>query len=142
VTAMPPSTVASSAGPVRERDLEAAIQEHGNQLFTLMEAGERPSLFSKQGLYGTLMDWAMRDDHFKTQLFRFVDVLPTLTSPAEITRHLQEYLGDDQLKLSPALRARLKAAGGASRLFGAGVKAQVSWHGAAASSEKLLHGTG
>ena len=123
---MPPSSVARDAGPSRERDLEAAIHDYGNQLFGLMDAAEPPSLFSKKGFYGTLMDWAMRDEHFKTQLLRFVDVLPTLTSSGEITRHLKEYLGDEHLKLSPALRVGLKAAGGASWLFGAGVKAQVT----------------
>src|SRR5207237_2296726 len=72
------------------------------------------------------MDCARRDEHFKTQLFRFVDVLPTLTSAGEIGRHLNEYLGDEQVKLSPALRMGLKAATGASWLFGSGVKAQVT----------------
>ena len=91
-----------------------------------MDAAEPPTVFSRKGFYGALMDWAMRDEHFKTQLFRFVDVLPTLTSAAEISRHLQEYLGDEQVKLSPALRVGLKAAGGASWLFGSGVKAQVT----------------
>jgi RHH-type transcriptional regulator, proline utilization regulon repressor / proline dehydrogenase / delta 1-pyrroline-5-carboxylate dehydrogenase len=91
-----------------------------------MDAAEPPFLFSKKGFYGTLMDWAMHDEHFKTQLFRFVDVLPTLSSSGEVARHLTEYLGDEQLKLSPALRLGLKAAGGASWLVGAGVKTQVT----------------
>jgi len=91
-----------------------------------MDAAEPPSVFSKKGFYGTLMEWAMRDEHFKTQLFRFVDVLPTLGSSAEIARHLQAYLGEDEVKISPALRMGLKAAGGASWLVGAGVKSQVS----------------
>src|SRR5438874_9083894 len=91
-----------------------------------MDAADSPTLFSKKGFYGSLMDWAMRDEHFKTQLFRFVDVLPTLNSSGEVSRHLKEYLGDEQVKLSPALRLGLKAAGGASWLFGAGVKAQVT----------------
>ena len=91
-----------------------------------MDAAAPPSLFSKKGFYGTLMEWAMRDEHFKTQLFRFVDVLPMLRSSGEVSRHLTEYLGDEQLKLSPALRLGLKAAGGASWLFGSGVKAQVT----------------
>ena len=46
--------------------------------------------------------------------------------PAKSPATSQEYLGDEQLKLSPALRLGLKAAGGASWLFGAGVKAQVT----------------
>src|SRR6266403_959163 len=91
-----------------------------------METAEPPSFFSRKGFHGAMMEWAMRDPHFKTQLFRFVDVLPALNSSAEISRHLKEYLGDDQVKLSPALRLGLKAAGGASWLFGAGIKSQVT----------------
>ena len=98
--------------------IEAAVRAWGEKLFALMERAGAPSLFSKKGLYGTLMDWAMRDEHFKTQLFRFVDVLPTLAASGEVARHLQEYLGEEQVKLSPALRLGLKAAGGASWLFG------------------------
>src|SRR2546425_12484336 len=123
---MPPTTIPRDHTPPRERDLEASIREKGERLFALMDAVDSPTLFSKKGFYGTLMDWAMRDEHFKTQLFRFVDVLPMLTSSTEIARHLKEYLGDEQVNLSPALRLGLKAAGGASWLFGAGIKSQVT----------------
>src|SRR3989454_11491995 len=126
MTAMPTVAPPSKERPVAEYELEPAIRQWGEKIFALMDAAEPPSLFSKKGFYGSLMDWAMRDEHFKTQLFRFVDVLPTLTSNSEVSRHLKEYLGDEQLKLSPALRLGLKAAGGASWLFGAGVKAQVA----------------
>src|SRR2546422_3718292 len=123
---MPPTSVAKGQAPAKNRDLEASIREWGEKIFALVDAAEPPSLFSKKGFYGALMEWAMRDEHFKTQLFRFVDVLPTLTSSAEITRHLNEYLGDEQVKLSPALRAALKASGLAGGLFGGGIKAQVT----------------
>src|SRR2546426_7521750 len=123
---MPPTTIARDHTPPRERDLEASICEKGERLFALMDAVDSPTLFSKKGFYGTLMDWAMRDEHFKTQLFRFVDVLPTLNSAGEVARHLKEYLGDDQVQLSPALRLALKATGGASWLLGAGIKGQVT----------------
>jgi RHH-type proline utilization regulon transcriptional repressor/proline dehydrogenase/delta 1-pyrroline-5-carboxylate dehydrogenase len=106
--------------------VESSIRAWGDKLFSLIEAADAPTLFSKKGFYGALMDWSMRDEHFKTQLFRFVDVLPALTSSSEITRHLNEYLGEEQVKLSPALRLGLKAAGGASWLFGAGIKSQVT----------------
>src|SRR2546421_11859131 len=123
---MPPATLEKTQSTSVTCDLEPKIRQNGEQLFALMDAIEAPSLFSKKGFYGTLMDWSMRDEHFKTQLFRFVDVLPMLTSSSEIARHLKEYLGDDQVKLSPALRLGLKAAGGASWLFGAGIKSQVT----------------
>jgi RHH-type proline utilization regulon transcriptional repressor/proline dehydrogenase/delta 1-pyrroline-5-carboxylate dehydrogenase len=107
-------------------DVEASTRAWGERIFALMDQAEPPSLFSRKGLYGALMDWAMQDEHFKTQLFRFVDVLPTLQSSAEISRHLREYLDPEHVALSPALRAALKASLGASWLFGAGVKAQTS----------------
>jgi RHH-type proline utilization regulon transcriptional repressor/proline dehydrogenase/delta 1-pyrroline-5-carboxylate dehydrogenase len=123
---MPPTTLATDQVLPETRALETAIHDYGEKIFALMDAAEPPSLFSKKGFYGALMDWAMRDEHFKTQLFRFVDVLPALSYSSEISRHLKEYLGDDQMKLSPGLRMGLKVAGGASWLFGAGVKSQVT----------------
>src|SRR3954467_4077339 len=126
MTAMPPMTTAKEESPPGHPNVESTVRKYGEHLFALMDALETPSLFSKKGFYGTLMEWSMRDEHFKTQLFRFVDVLPTLASSSEVAKHLKEYLGDDQVELSPALRVGLKAAGGVSWLFGAGIKAQVT----------------
>src|SRR5947207_12697667 len=109
---MPPTTLARNHSSSEASELEPKVRQYGEQLFALMDAAEPPSLFSKKGFYGTLMEWSMRDEHFKTQLFRFVDVLPTLTSSSEVAKHLKEYMGDDEVKLSPALRMGLKAAGG------------------------------
>jgi RHH-type transcriptional regulator, proline utilization regulon repressor / proline dehydrogenase / delta 1-pyrroline-5-carboxylate dehydrogenase len=105
-------------------DLEPKVQAWGQKIFSLIEAAEPPSFFTKKGLAGMLMDWAMRDEHFKTQLFRFVDVLPTLTSANEVSRHLKEYL--DTEHLSPGVRAGLKAAAVAPWLMAPAVKAQVT----------------
>src|SRR5260221_7721804 len=33
----------------------------------------------------------MEDEDFRVALFRFVDVLPSLATPADIVRHVQEY---------------------------------------------------
>jgi RHH-type proline utilization regulon transcriptional repressor/proline dehydrogenase/delta 1-pyrroline-5-carboxylate dehydrogenase len=123
---MPPTTLDRDKTSPELTDIETGIREYGGKILALMDSADAPSLFSKKGFYGTLMEWSMRDEKFKTQLFRFVDVLPTLTSSGEVARHLKEYLGEDQVKLSPALRVGLKAAGGMSWLFGAGVKAQVT----------------
>ena len=123
--AMAPPFVARDEG-LTGGDLESSVREYGKRIFALMDEAAAPSIFSRRGFQGALMEWAMRDPHFKTQLFRFVDVLPTLSSSAEIGRHLREYLGDDDAHLSPALRLGLKAAGGASWLFGGGIKTQVT----------------
>src|SRR5450432_4446389 len=105
--------------------LEAAIRAKGEQLFALMDKQPPPALFSKKGAYARLMEWSMKDPVFKTQLFRFVDVLPSLNSSGEIVRHLQEYLGDKAVALNPALKTRLAAASFAPALVAAPVKAQI-----------------
>src|SRR5476649_50949 len=79
--------------PPPDPALEPRIRAIGEKLFALMDAHPAPGIFSKKGAYARVMDWAMKDPAFKAQLFRFVDVLPTLKSSAEIVRHLQEYLG-------------------------------------------------
>jgi len=105
--------------------LETAVRAKGEALFALMDQHPAPALFSKKGAYARLMDWSMQDPAFKTQLFRFVDVLPSLDSSAEIVRHLQEYLGDRAVALNPALKAGLAASSFAPALVAAPVKAQI-----------------
>jgi len=105
--------------------LESTIKAKGDQLFALMDQQPPPALFSKKGAYARLMEWSMKDPAFKTQLFRFVDVLPTLNSSAEIVRHLQEYLGDKAVELNPALKAGLAASSFAPALVATPVKAQI-----------------
>ncbi|HWQ90678.1 MAG TPA: proline dehydrogenase family protein [Clostridia bacterium] len=111
---------------LRSDNLEAAVQEWGEKIIGLADAAGTPALFTRKGLQGALMDWALRDERFKTQLFRFVDVLPALNSSAEVSRHLKEYLDHEQAGLPASLRAALKAATGASWLVGPGVTAQVT----------------
>jgi RHH-type proline utilization regulon transcriptional repressor/proline dehydrogenase/delta 1-pyrroline-5-carboxylate dehydrogenase len=105
--------------------IESAVRAKGEQLFALMDQQPPPALFSKKGAYARLMEWSMKDPVFKTQLFRFVDVLPSLSSSGEIVRHLQEYLGDKAVELNPALKTGLAAASFAPALVATPVKAQI-----------------
>ena len=118
--------VASVLTPPSQTEIEGRIRQLGGELFDAMAARPVPGIFSKQGAYARLMEWSMRDPAFKAQLFRFVDVLPTLRSSAEIVGHLQEYLGDQAVALHPALKAGLGAAGFAPALVAKPVKAQVT----------------
>ena len=49
--------------------------------------------------FGTerLMRRAMANTALRTQLFRFVDVLPAMADDADLYRHLEEYFADDVL---------------------------------------------
>lgn len=106
--------------------LEKGVREWGGRLFDLMAKQSGPGLLSRKGVYARLMDWSMRDPAFKAQLFRFVDVLPTLASAAEIVRHLQEYLGDRAVELNPAMKVGLAASSFAPALVAGPVKANVT----------------
>src|SRR5690348_3333349 len=105
--------------------VERRIRELGDKLFALMDASPSPGIFSKKGAYARVMEWSMKDPAFKTQLFRFVDVLPSLESSAEILRHLQEYLGDKAVELNPAMKAGLAASSFAPGLVAGPVKSNV-----------------
>jgi RHH-type proline utilization regulon transcriptional repressor/proline dehydrogenase/delta 1-pyrroline-5-carboxylate dehydrogenase len=54
-------------------------------------AAHKPSLFEAKDLLGRMIDWSLEDESLRVALFRFVDVLPSLGSSAEIGRHLEEY---------------------------------------------------
>ncbi len=73
-----------------EADIEAGIQTLGKEVFSDVQNAS-VSLFNPEFYTGKLINWAMEDDEFRVSLFRFVDVLPSLRSSAEIIGHVQEY---------------------------------------------------
>jgi RHH-type proline utilization regulon transcriptional repressor/proline dehydrogenase/delta 1-pyrroline-5-carboxylate dehydrogenase len=88
---------------------EVQTKEIGREIFACV-ADQRPSIFRADWWQGQAMEWAMRDEAFKVQLFRFVDVFPTLRTSEEVARHLQEYFDHPSGELPSALRWGLKAA--------------------------------
>ena len=76
------------------RARQTEIERRGSRIFELVDKHPE-SLFSKAGFYQRLMALSMRDERFKVQLFRFVDVLPSLRHSREIIEHLNEYFSDD-----------------------------------------------
>jgi RHH-type proline utilization regulon transcriptional repressor/proline dehydrogenase/delta 1-pyrroline-5-carboxylate dehydrogenase len=56
-----------------------------------------------------LMDWAMQDEGFKVQLFRFIDTFPTLRTPKQVHTHLADYLSQPGVTLPPGLGLGLGA---------------------------------
>jgi len=76
------------------RARQSEIEQRGSRIFELVDKHPEP-LFSKAGFYQRLMALSMRDERLKVQLFRFVDVLPSLRHSREIIEHLNEYFSDD-----------------------------------------------
>tara|TARA_B100001248_G_scaffold262733_1_gene261882 strand:+ start:936 stop:3899 length:2964 start_codon:yes stop_codon:yes gene_type:complete len=74
------------------------ILKKGKEIFQQAnESGN--SIFNKDWWYGKVMEWSMRNEQFKTQMFRFVDVLPYLQKSSEVSRHLKEYFAESGDKL-------------------------------------------
>lgn len=76
--------------------LDQKITARSREFFASI-SGEAPSIFNKGWWTGKVMDWSMKNENFKVQLFRFVDVLPYLNTSESLARHIREYFaGDDQ----------------------------------------------
>jgi RHH-type transcriptional regulator, proline utilization regulon repressor / proline dehydrogenase / delta 1-pyrroline-5-carboxylate dehydrogenase len=71
-------------------NLEPEVQRLARTLFQ-KAAENKPSLFETKDLLGRMIEWSLEDESLRVALFRFVDVLPSLDSSAEIGRHLEEY---------------------------------------------------
>jgi RHH-type proline utilization regulon transcriptional repressor/proline dehydrogenase/delta 1-pyrroline-5-carboxylate dehydrogenase len=70
--------------------LQTQVEERGARIFDLVDRYPE-SVFSKAGFYQRMMALSMRDEHFKVQMFRFVDVLASLRRSGDIVQHLEEY---------------------------------------------------
>ncbi|HVF71847.1 MAG TPA: L-glutamate gamma-semialdehyde dehydrogenase [Chthoniobacterales bacterium] len=89
--------------------LQQEIEQRGLQMLDLVDQNPE-SIFSKAGFYQRMMAFSMRDEHFKVQMFRFVDVLASLRRPADIVRHLNEYFADMRNGSVPFLQTGIRAA--------------------------------
>src|SRR6266550_3391397 len=91
------------------RSLQSDVEQRGTRIFELVD--KHPErLFSKAGFYQRLMALSMHDERFKTQLFRFVAVLPSLRRPSEIIQHLEEYFSDSNDGFSPLVGMGVRVA--------------------------------
>jgi RHH-type proline utilization regulon transcriptional repressor/proline dehydrogenase/delta 1-pyrroline-5-carboxylate dehydrogenase len=72
-------------------DLDARTKDYGREIFARLDR-QGPVLFTRPWLEDKLMGLGMHDPALKVQLFRFVDTLPYLKDPGEVSRHLREYL--------------------------------------------------
>src|SRR3981081_3952319 len=89
--------------------LQTEIERRGERIFDLVDRHPEP-LFSKAGFYQRMMALSMRDEHFKVQLFRFVDVLASLHRGTDIVQHLDEYFADMRNGYAPLIRTGVRAA--------------------------------
>lgn len=94
---------------MERQKLEARILARGKELFAII-GSETPSVFNKNWWTGKVMDWSMSHEDFKVQLFRFIDVVPYLTTGEMLNRHIREYFSQGQ-NIPAVLRLGAKSAG-------------------------------
>ena len=73
--------------------LEPRIRAIGEDL-ARRSRGLSPGLFDSRWWSQAAINLAMKDPAFKAQLFRFIDVLPSLKGDAQVVRLAEEYFGD------------------------------------------------
>src|SRR5205809_2953622 len=89
--------------------LQGEIEQRGTRIFELVDRHPE-SLFSKAGFYQRMMALSMRDEHFKVQMFRFVDVLPSLRRSSDILEHLEEYFAGIRNGFAPIIDTGVRLA--------------------------------
>jgi RHH-type proline utilization regulon transcriptional repressor/proline dehydrogenase/delta 1-pyrroline-5-carboxylate dehydrogenase len=110
--------------------LEPAIYRIGERLARL-SAGRTPTLFEGRWWSNHALNLAMQDNHFKAQLFRFIDVLPSIADDEQVVTLAREYLGDADIAFFGShwgLKAMTATSLGA-KLSGKAIRSQVEHMG-------------
>jgi RHH-type transcriptional regulator, proline utilization regulon repressor / proline dehydrogenase / delta 1-pyrroline-5-carboxylate dehydrogenase len=106
--------------------LEPAILRIGEQLAQL-SSGLSPTIFDSRWWSQSAINLAMKDPSFKARLFRFIDVLPTVSDDERVVSLAEEYFGQESRELF-GLQWGLKAITSTSlgaRLTGKSIRKQV-----------------
>ncbi len=107
-------------------NLEPTVGLIGEELARL-SAGRSPTLFERRWWSQAAMNLAMHDPVFKTQLFRFIDMLPSVTDDERVVALADEYFGtvsSEMFGLHWGLKA-LAATGMGARLTGHAIRSQI-----------------
>ncbi|MCP3903160.1 MAG: bifunctional proline dehydrogenase/L-glutamate gamma-semialdehyde dehydrogenase [Planctomycetes bacterium] len=103
------SPVATDAVP-HDPALDKEVLRLGTELIERARK-KRAGLLSAAFWSDKLMDWAMKDEAFKVQLFRFVDAFPRLKTPQQVHDHLVDSMSQPGVTMPPGLGVGLKAGG-------------------------------
>ncbi len=109
-----------------DNSMQMQIQKKGDEILKRIESQSKVSLFSKDFWYGSIMDWSMKNEHFKTQMFRFVDVLPSLNSGSDVAKHLKEYFSESGEELPSVFNVGLGLGSLAPALMAGAIRKNVT----------------
>lgn len=84
---------------------ESRVRRTGQKLFQLM-GDEVPPLFHKESWTGKVLAQCAKDEGFKTDFLRFVNVLPSLKQTHSVAEHLIDYFGRPEQHIPQELKLR------------------------------------
>src|SRR5687767_661184 len=99
----------ASVCPAMRRELQERIGAKGREIFGQLARHQREPFFSRAWVTARLMGWSMRNERLKAELFRFIDVLPSLGNAGDIARHAHEYLTQPGVDLALPMRMAVRA---------------------------------
>lgn len=108
-----------------QTDFDLEVRRQGEALFKMIDE-DSSSIFNKDWWYGRILDWSMKNEKFKVQMFRFVDVLPYLNSGSEVARHLKEYFAEMDEESSGILNFGLGVGSLAPGLMASAIRKNVT----------------
>ncbi len=89
--------------PFDHQEVEDRTQAIGRELFGLAKA-EHAKLSSVNRWTEQVLGWCLSDRSVKSRVLRLIDVLPSLSGPRAVAKHILEYFQDSDLKLPAALK--------------------------------------
>jgi len=104
----PPDT--GPAPPGADPAFEREVLRIGGELIERARK-KRAGVLSAAFWSDKLMDWAMKDEAFKVQLFRFVDAFPRLKTPQQVHDHFVDFMNQPGVTMPPGFGVGMKAGG-------------------------------
>ena len=89
--------------------IERQTREIGQYLFDHLQV-DSPGVMERRWWDDRILAWAMQDESVKVQMFRFVDVLPMLSTTEQLVGHLHEYFDEVKRQLPSAVRLGMAVA--------------------------------
>ena len=124
--------------PIDPKELDRLTRMYGEELFARIDTSG-PFLFSPAWWDDRLMDLSMRDEAIKLQLFRFIDALPHLHVPEDVSRHLKEYFAEATTHLPPLVGGLVRAL--PSRGFGAQLLSTMAFRNSGRLAKRFIAGS-
>ncbi|MES0489725.1 MAG: proline dehydrogenase family protein [Leptospirales bacterium] len=107
--------------------IEKSVLQIGNEIFDIMDGLKQnlPVFFSSHNLRGKLLALTMKDPHFKTALFRFIDTLPAIRNDALVARIFAEYMDDVKTTLPRFIHALIPEKGMFATIAGKTIRGNI-----------------